>query len=45
MEILKIIPIINQIKKPKDLVNAMLWNDNEIGKFNKFIIDYWDNNL
>lgn len=43
----KIIPIINQIKKenPKDFANAMLWNDNEIDKFNEFVIDYWNNNL
>lgn len=41
----KIIPIFNQPELKNELKNAITWNEEEINKFNKFIIDYWNNNL
>lgn len=37
----KIAPLLEQLKNTKEFKNAMIWSDEEIDKFNNFVLDYW----
>lgn len=40
-----IIPVLNKMKNDNNFKEAIIWNEEEIKIFNKFIIDYWGNSL
>lgn len=40
-----IIPVLNKMKNDNNFKEAVIWNEEEIKIFNKFIIDYWGNSL
>ena len=41
----EIVPFLSHLKKKNELKNAVIWTNDEIEKFNKFVIDYWNNKL